>query len=73
MNMKSVPILVGAAQITQRKEADSVVDPLCLMIQASRRALADASAGSLPHLIDTVCVVKLKAFIEKREPEWKNK
>ena len=42
MKLKPVPILVGAAQITQRKEADPVLDPLGLMIQASRLALADA-------------------------------
>jgi acetyl-CoA C-acetyltransferase len=52
-----VPILVGAAQSTQRKGAVPVLDPLGLMIQAGRLALCDAGADGLAHLIDTVCVV----------------
>ena len=57
MKAKPVPILVGAAQYTQRKDAHPVLDPLGLMIGASRRALADTGVDGLPASIDTVCVV----------------
>lgn len=57
MRVKPVPILVGVAQITQRKGADSIVDPFGLMLQASRRAIADAQADNLSRMVDTVCVI----------------
>jgi acetyl-CoA C-acetyltransferase len=57
MKLKPVPILVGVAQITQRKDVETVVDPLGLMIQAGRQAIADGAADGLSGLIDTVCVV----------------
>ncbi|MFH1081482.1 MAG: acetyl-CoA acetyltransferase [Pseudomonadota bacterium] len=66
--MKPVPILVGAAQITRRKENDPVVDPLGLMIQASRLALADAGRNNLSHLIDTVCVVNSFSCDDENTP-----
>jgi acetyl-CoA C-acetyltransferase len=69
MKLKPVPILVGVAQITQRTEADPVVDPLGLMIQASRLALADAGADGLQHLIDTVCVVNSFSCDDENAPQ----
>ncbi|PKN05450.1 MAG: hypothetical protein CVU74_01655, partial [Deltaproteobacteria bacterium HGW-Deltaproteobacteria-9] len=69
MNMKPVPILVGAAQITQRKGADPVVDPLGLMVQVSRLALADAGADGLSRLIDTVCVVNSFSCDDENAPQ----
>jgi acetyl-CoA C-acetyltransferase len=69
MKLKPVPILVGAAQITQRKEADPVLDPLGLMIQASRLALADAGADGLSRLIDTVCVVNSFSCDDENVPQ----
>ena len=57
MKAKPIPILVGAAQYSQRKDAHPVVDPLGLMIGSGRHALADAGVDGLPASIDTVCVV----------------
>jgi acetyl-CoA C-acetyltransferase len=57
MKSRSIPVLIGAAQVTQRKDADPAADPLGLMIHASRLAVADTAADALPGLIDTVCVV----------------
>ncbi|MBA4396010.1 MAG: acetyl-CoA acetyltransferase [Syntrophus sp. (in: bacteria)] len=69
MNMTLVPIIAGAAQITQRKEADPVLDPLGLMIHASRLALAEAGAEGLPPLIDTVCVVNSFSCDDEQLPD----
>jgi acetyl-CoA C-acetyltransferase len=57
MKSRPVPILVGAAQFTQSKDTFSSLDPLGLMIMASRDAFADAGSDHLPAIIDTVCVV----------------
>jgi len=69
MNRKPVPVLVGAAQITQRKGADPVADPLGLMIQASRLALADTGSVAPVRLIDTVCVVNSFSRDDEKVPE----
>lgn len=57
MKSRPVPILVGAAQFTQAKDAFPPLDPLGLMIRASLDAFADTRSDSLPAIIDTVCVV----------------
>jgi len=57
MKSRPVPILVGAAQFTQSKDALPSLDPLGLMIRASRDAFADTGSGALSAIVDTVCVV----------------
>jgi acetyl-CoA C-acetyltransferase len=69
MKLRPVPILVGAAQITQRKDADPILDPMGLMIQASRLALADTGADDLSGLIDTVCVVNSFSCDDEQLPD----
>lgn len=69
MNMTPIPIIAGAAQITQRKGADPVLDPLGLMIQASRRAIAEAGAEGLPPLVDTICVVNSFSCDDEQLPD----
>jgi acetyl-CoA C-acetyltransferase len=69
MKQIPVPVLVGAAQITQRKEAGPVLDPLGLMIQASRLALADAGAQGLSRLIDSISVVNSFSCDDENAPQ----
>ena len=57
MKSRPIPILVGAAQFTQSKDALPPIDPLGLMIRASRDAFIDVGSDHLPAIIDTVCVV----------------
>jgi acetyl-CoA C-acetyltransferase len=57
MKSRPVPILVGASQFTQSKDAFPSLDPLGLMIRACRDAFADTGSEALPAIIDTVCVV----------------
>jgi len=59
MKRYSVPVIVGAAQYTQRKGADRPLDPLSLMVNTSLDALSDAGGPSLKDLIDCVYVVHL--------------
>jgi acetyl-CoA C-acetyltransferase len=57
MNARPVPILIGAAQYTQAKDAHPALDPLGLMARASLDALADTGNDTVRSVIDTVCVV----------------
>ncbi|MBW2674318.1 MAG: hypothetical protein JRD89_13055, partial [Deltaproteobacteria bacterium] len=54
-----IPILVGAAQYRQEKDVAKPLDPLGLMVEASRRALSDSGAPRLEDLIDRAYVVNL--------------
>jgi len=68
MKRRAVPVLVGAAQYTQHKNDRGLLDPLGLMVQAGRQALADTGAGGVKSLIDTVCVVNSFSRDDDRLP-----
>ena len=57
--MPSAPVIVGIAQFTQHKKTERPLDPLGLMIKASRDALLDAGAAGLKDFIDSVYVMNL--------------
>ncbi|TFG93648.1 MAG: acetyl-CoA acetyltransferase [Syntrophobacterales bacterium] len=59
MKKSKIPILVGAAQYRQSKDAVKPLDPLGLMVEASRMALSDSGVPRLEDLIDRVYVVNL--------------
>ena len=65
---KTAPLLVGAAQYTQPKDAVCALDPLGLMTKASREAFADAGSGGLAALVDTVCVVNSFSRDDENNP-----
>jgi len=68
MKLKPIPILVGASQFTQPKDAFPALDPLGLMIKASRDAFADAGSDVLPKILDTVCVVNSFSRDDEKTP-----
>lgn len=59
------PILVGAAQFTQRTAREGKLteslDPIAMLTEVSRRAIADTGANNLSAAIDTVSVVRFTA------------
>ena len=59
------PILVGAAQFTQRTAREGKVaeglSPIAMMAKVAREAFADAGAKDLAAAIDTVAVVRFTA------------
>ena len=57
MNKMYEPIVVGAAQYTQAKDANPALDPLGLMIKASYDAIADTRNSNIKNIIDTLCVI----------------
>jgi acetyl-CoA C-acetyltransferase len=60
MSLGKTPILVGAAQVTQRWSGTDTPDhPLALMAKAGRAALSDSSSTRLAGAIDWVAVVNI--------------
>ena len=62
----SMPILVGCGQYTQRTaqagKFEESLDPMQLLHEATKRALADTGAGDrLPALIESISVVRFTA------------
>ncbi len=68
MSKAHTPILVGAGQYSQPKDADPALDPLRLMIIASHNALIDAGKEKLKDLIDTVYVVNIQSLTYEDAP-----
>jgi acetyl-CoA C-acetyltransferase len=70
MKRIATPVIVGAAQYTQARNAQPVLDPLSLMATASRLAVEDTGAGRrLMRVIDTVCVINLFTWIYRNAPQ----
>jgi acetyl-CoA C-acetyltransferase len=59
MRRPFVPVIIGAAQYTQRKGTEKPLDPLGLMVKTSLDALCDADEPRLKDLIDCVYVINL--------------
>ena len=57
MKARPVPILIGAAQYTQQKDANPALDPLGLMVKASLGAFIDTGSNTLRSVVDTICVI----------------
>ncbi|MCK9196520.1 MAG: acetyl-CoA acetyltransferase [Syntrophales bacterium] len=64
------PVIVGAAQYTQARNALPALDPLSLMSAASSLAIEDTGIGrQMMEAIDTVCVVNLFTWIYRNAPQ----
>jgi acetyl-CoA C-acetyltransferase len=59
MKRTSIPIIVGAAQYTQRKDTERPLDPLSLMVQTGRDAIGDTTKEAIKGLIGHVLVINL--------------
>lgn len=68
MTIKSVPIIVGAAQYTQPKTILKPLDPLNLMVKTSQMAISDSGVNNLKDLIDTVYMVNINGWSYKDAP-----
>ena len=70
MSEDLTPVLVGAGQFTQRDvELEAAREPLVLMVEASRRAAADAGAGErLLADVDSVAVVNILGWQYSNPP-----
>lgn len=70
MKRIATPVIIGAAQYTQARNAQPVLDPLSLMATASRTAMEDTGVDRhLMLVIDAVCVVNLFTWIYQNAPQ----
>ncbi|MDY6825013.1 MAG: acetyl-CoA acetyltransferase [Thermodesulfobacteriota bacterium] len=53
------PVIVGAAQFMQQKDAQTPLDPLGLMAEAGRRALASSGTQTVGEIIDAISVANI--------------
>ena len=65
MDKKKIPVLVGAAQLTNREKTEKQKNPVEFMAEACRMAAKDAAISDLGG-IDTICIVNcLSRILEK--------
>jgi len=68
MHVKNIPVIVGAAQITQKKDIDIPLDPLALITKASQNAINMSGTQSLRNQIDTVYMTTISSWIYDDAP-----
>ncbi|WP_028313876.1 acetyl-CoA acetyltransferase [Desulfatibacillum aliphaticivorans] len=66
--MPHVPVIVGISQLTQFPELEKPLDPMRLMADAARAALADAGPPALASLVDCIWVSNILSWGYKDAP-----
>ncbi|MFX1366020.1 MAG: hypothetical protein ACFFCE_01475 [Promethearchaeota archaeon] len=59
----NTPVIIGAAQITQRKNVEKPLDPLLLIAKACQRAIAMSGIDGLREAIDTIYMSTISSWI----------
>ncbi|KKK41226.1 MAG: acetyl-CoA acetyltransferase [Candidatus Lokiarchaeum sp. GC14_75] len=68
MNSKNIPVIIGAAQFTQRKESDQTLDPLSLMVKTSQLAIEDTRVNDIKDFIDAVYMINVVSWSYEDAP-----
>ena len=68
MYQKNIPVIVGAAQITQQKDVAEPLDPLNLIAEACRNALSNVGSEDLRNVIDTIYMSTISSWIYEDVP-----
>ena len=68
MSSSRIPVLVGVAQYTQRKEVAMPLDPMGLMVKTGEMAVADCGKPQIKDVIDKVCVINLQSLTYEDAP-----
>jgi acetyl-CoA C-acetyltransferase len=63
MQHKSIPVIVGAAQITQSKKVEIPLDPLNLIAKASLNAIEMSDVDNIRNNIDTIYMSTISSWI----------
>jgi acetyl-CoA C-acetyltransferase len=69
MQHKRIPVIVGAAQITQNKEVKTRLDPLNLIAKACLKAIEMSNVEELRDKIDTIYMSTISSWIYEDPPE----
>ncbi|MFW9875778.1 MAG: hypothetical protein ACFFG0_21960 [Candidatus Thorarchaeota archaeon] len=62
MSKKNSPVIVGAAQFTQRKNTSPPLDSLSLMVKTGRKAIEDTQAKNIVDFIDAIYMVNISSW-----------
>ncbi|MFX0040495.1 MAG: hypothetical protein ACFFCY_03970 [Promethearchaeota archaeon] len=68
MHDKNIPVIVGAGQITQKKNIDIPLDPLSLIVQACQNAINMSNVKNLRNMIDTIFMSTISSWIYDDPP-----
>ena len=68
MYQKNIPVIVGAAQITQQKDVAEPLDPLNLIAVVCRKALSNSGIDGLRNVIDTIHMSTISSWIYEDAP-----
>jgi acetyl-CoA C-acetyltransferase len=68
MDKRKIPIIVGAAQFTQRKDTSECLDPLSLMDKTSKMAIDDTQSNEILDSIDAIYMMNISSWSYKDAP-----
>ncbi len=68
MDKKINPIIIGAAQFTQRKDTTQPLDSLSLIEKTARKAIEDTQAKGITNYIDAIYMVNLVSWSYEDAP-----
>ena len=68
MSKKNNPIIIGAAQFTQRKSTPQPLDSLSLMVKTSQDAIKDTQAKNIADFIDAIYMVNISSWSYEDAP-----
>ena len=68
MNKKNNPVIIGAAQFTQRKGTPQPLDSLSLMVKTSQDAIKNTQADNIVDFIDAIYMVNISSWSYEDAP-----
>lgn len=68
MDKKNNPVIIGAAQFTQRKETPQPLDSLSLMVKTGQKAIEDTKSKKIDDLINAIYMVNISSWSYKDAP-----
>ncbi|MHA2282099.1 MAG: hypothetical protein ACXAC5_14755 [Promethearchaeota archaeon] len=68
MDNKHNPVIIGAAQYTQRKDTPQPLDSLSLMVKTAQKAIEDTQAQNVADFIDAIYMVNISSWSYEDAP-----
>ncbi len=68
MKNKNNPVIIGAAQFTQRRNTPKPLDSLSLMVKTGQKAIEDTHSEKITDFIDAIYMVNISSWSYKDAP-----
>lgn len=68
MDNKNNPVIIGAAQFTQRKDTPQPLDSLSLMVKTGQKAIEDTHTKKIADFIDAIYMVNISSWSYEDAP-----